>query len=186
LLPLWPRASGSPRSRQAGWALARAGIGHRGRLRAGVALIPRGEFSIIYRRSHHHRGKRWTYHSRPPLRTPGRWLRAAAGSDCLDHRLPAFFNTASHHRPHPTVTSASVGGPEKGTRTPPHGEMAQCSTAHAHPDSKFSNCRQRVKIRLARRLRSTTGSTTMSPGAWTMVAVRRIPTDDQQVQGASL
>ncbi len=29
------------------WAAARAGVGRRGRLRAGVALIPRGEFSIV-------------------------------------------------------------------------------------------------------------------------------------------
>jgi CPA2 family monovalent cation:H+ antiporter-2 len=29
------------------WAAAKADIRHRGRLRAGIALIPRGEFSII-------------------------------------------------------------------------------------------------------------------------------------------
>jgi monovalent cation:H+ antiporter-2, CPA2 family len=146
------------------WASARAGIGHRGRLRAGVALIPRGEFSIII----------------AGLTTTA----ASAGLITLDHRfgplaagyvlllavtgplLARLLETrAAHHRPHPTVTSASAGGPEKPeSARHHHGEMAQRTTAHTHQDSKSSTGSQRIKTRLARRLRRNTGSTTMLRG----------------------
>jgi hypothetical protein len=134
------------------WASARAGIGRRGRLRAGVALIPRGEFSIII----------------AGLTTTA----ASAGLIPLDHRfgpLAAAYvlllavtgpllarlleARASHHRPHPTVISASAGGPEKLAPAHHHHEMAQRTGAHTHPDPQSSNGRQRTRTRLVMRLR---------------------------------
>ncbi len=100
------------------WAAARAGIGRRGRVRAGIALIPRGEFSIII----------------AGLTTTA----AGAGLIAVDPRFEALAATyvlllavigpllarllealTSHHRPRPTGTSLSASGPDRtGTRRP--------------------------------------------------------------------
>jgi CPA2 family monovalent cation:H+ antiporter-2 len=104
------------------WAAAWAGIGRRGRLRAGIALIPRGEFSIVI----------------AGLTTTA----AGAGLIAIDQRfgpLAAAYvlllavtgpllarlveALPSHHRPHPTGTSASKSGPHKPrSRAHHHGE----------------------------------------------------------------
>ncbi|MDQ3826124.1 MAG: cation:proton antiporter [Actinomycetota bacterium] len=132
------------------WAATRAGIGRRGRLRAGIALIPRGEFSIII----------------AGLTTTA----ASAGFITLDHRfgpLTAAYvlllavtgpllarlleARGPHHRPHLIATSAPASSP--GTREPAdhHGEIAQCITVHTHLDPKSSI--GRLKRRPAMRLR---------------------------------
>lgn len=94
------------------WAAARAGIGRRGRFRAGIALIPRGEFSIVIAGLTTAAGgagfvainQRFA-----PLAAAYVLLLAVIGP--LLARL--FEALSAHHRPHPTATSTSAPDPDK-------------------------------------------------------------------------
>jgi CPA2 family monovalent cation:H+ antiporter-2 len=94
------------------WAAARAGIGRRGRFRAGIALIPRGEFSIVIAGLTTAAGgagfvainQRFA-----PLAAAYVLLLAVIGP--LLARL--FEALSAHHRPHPTATGTSAPDPDK-------------------------------------------------------------------------
>ncbi len=94
------------------WAAARAGIGRRGRFRAGIALIPRGEFAIVIAGLTTAAGgagfvainQRFA-----PLAATYVLLLAVIGP--LLARL--FEALSAHHRFHPTATSASAPGSDK-------------------------------------------------------------------------
>jgi CPA2 family monovalent cation:H+ antiporter-2 len=91
------------------WAAARAGIGRRGRLRAGIALIPRGEFSIVIAgltTTAAGAGLITLNQRFGPLAAAYVLLLAITGP-LLARLLEA---RTSYHRPHPTGTSASAGG----------------------------------------------------------------------------
>ncbi|MDQ4033650.1 MAG: cation:proton antiporter [Actinomycetota bacterium] len=115
------------------WAAARAGIGQRGRFRAGIALIPRGEFSIVIA------GLTTTAAGAGLISLDQRFgplaaayvLLLAVTGPLLARLLEAL---TSHHRPHPTGTSTSASDPEKpGPGSNHHGEVARHITASQAP-----------------------------------------------------